>query len=513
MKSGILVALLAAGAGAFWWWPPAPAAAKTPGRGDVTPVRRGDLRITIAESGTMVAKQSQKVQPKLDGEGKITFLVEEGKDVQEGEVVCRLDPTAVQGRVDQAQLEMLQAEASLKAARTELEIQEGDNTANTSKAKVGLERAQKELEKYRDGEAPQQRKKLEVAIKDAETAFNRSAKNLADSKKLLEQNFIKKSELEDHQIEFERATVQKEGAELELRLFEKYTQPMQLADLGTKVEDAGREVANAEKRAGSLLDQKRVNVQVAEKRLKALQDQLKERNEELANMTLKAPCPGIVVYGDPHEPWYRERVKVGGQVWGGQPVMTIPDLRVMQVKIQVHEADIDQVRLGLPAIVTMDTYRGLALKGEVTRIASVATSDNAWGGSREVKKFDVEVTVRGEPGAQTLRPGISAKVEIEVDTKKQVLFVPLQCVFAEGEAMFSYVQPTGAAAPVRRKVKTGASNQVHVEVLEGLAEQESVLLYNPLLPPDEHPGGTGKAGAGETAPKTADAAAKKPEKS
>src|SRR4029077_9706823 len=127
--------------------------------------------------------------------------------------------------------------------------------ANGAKATVALERARKELEKYRDGEAPQERRKLEVAIKDTETEFNRAQKNLADSRLLLEQNYIKKSELEDHQIIFEKTTVQKEGAELALKIFDKYTCPMQLTDLQTKLADAERDVTTVQKRGESTLGQ------------------------------------------------------------------------------------------------------------------------------------------------------------------------------------------------------------------------------------------------------------------
>lgn len=103
-------------------------------------------------------------------------------------------------------------------------------------------------------------------------------------------------------------------------------------------------ISTARKRAESTLGQKEVAVQQVEKRLKVQQDQLKERKEDLENMIVKAPSPGLVVYGDPHEPWYRERTKVGGQIYGGFTLLTIPDLRVMQVKLQIHEADISKIR-------------------------------------------------------------------------------------------------------------------------------------------------------------------------
>lgn len=482
MKGKLLIGgALALGGGALLvpWSSAAAAHGEVPAR-ELFAVRRDDLSISIIENGTIVAKESRKVIAKIRSEGKIAFLIEEGKNVAEGEVVCRIDTASMQSQLEQIQLDFLQTEATLKTARTELEIQTVENAANLGKAKVALEKAGKELEKYRDGQAPQERRKLEVAIKDTETEFNRAQKNLGDSRTLLEQNYIKKAELEDHQIAFEKATVQKEGAELDLRIFDKYTFPMMTTELQTKLADAEREVTTVEKRGESTLGQKQVAVQQAEKRLKVQTTQLEEKQEEIANMTLKAPCPGIVVYGDPHNPWLRQQVRVGGTAYGGHPVVTIPDLRVMQVKLQIHEADIDKVKAGLPATVTTDTYPGLLLHGEITRIATVATGENDWGGQVEVKKFDVEITLKTEASLQ-LRPGISAKAEIHVDKRLQTLFVPLQSVFTEGGEHFCHVW-LPQQGPARRRVEIGSSNDTYVEITGGLCEQESVLLYNPSLP-------------------------------
>ena len=509
--TAFVVAGLAA-VGLFWWspWSRHPGAAAEVPPEDLYTVRRDDLKVTLVENGTMVAKESQKVVAKIKGENKILTLVEEGKEVAEGEIVCKLDATQAQSQLEQVQLDILQTEADLKTAIAEVEIQEGENKAALIKAQTGLDRAKQEIERFTDGESPQERRKLEVTLKEMETEFNKAKKTLEDSTKLLEQEYIKKSELEEHRIAFERATVRKEGADSDLQMFHKYTAPMKLKELETKLGDAERDVATAEKRGGAQLGQKKVKVQQLEKRLRMQNDQLKERQKDLENMTLKAPCPGILVYGDPHEPWFRERLKVGGQVWGGQTVMTIPDLRVMQVKVQIHEADISKLKNGLKASVTTDSYPGLLLAGEVTKIASVANQEGNWGGSAEVKKFDVEVTLQ-TAGLQ-LRPGISAKCEIHIETREKTLFLPLQAVFSEDGEHFCHTQGAGKGTE-RRKVKLGTSNDNWMEIVDGVAEGERVLLYNPMLaasgkarkdapPTAEAAGAPGETKASAAAPQT-----------
>jgi HlyD family secretion protein len=267
---------------------------------------------------------------------------------------------------------------------------------------------------------------------------------------------------------------------------------MAIADAENKVTDAIREVETAKKRGEASLGQKTVAVQQVEKRLKVQQDQLKERQADLENMTMKAPCPGIVVHGNPHEYWNRERIKVGSSIYGGFTVCTIPDLRVMQVKLQVHEADISKLKTGLKATISTDSYPGQLFDGEVSKIATVASGNNDWGGSSEVKKFDVEVTMQ-TPEVK-LRPGISAKCEIHVEVREKALYVPLQSVFVEEGEAFCHVQGAGGP-PHKRRIVVGKSNDNYMEVTEGLNEGDLVLLYNPLLP---DAGGKAKDGAKPT---------------
>ena len=479
---GILVCLGAMGGGAAWWVNKDKADENAgPSDAGLYTVTRGDVVISLAESGTLVAKESRKVQSGARRSGKITWLVEEGKVVEEGEVVCTLDTTDLVTKIEEIELSIVQTEANLKSARTEVDIQKTENVANVEKAHQALDKAKKQLEKYRDGDAPKERRGLEIAIKDAETQFRQAKKRYEDSLELMKEDYIKKTELEQDEISFEKAQVQKEGAELDLRMFEKYTLPMGMGDKETAVKDATRTVTTSEKRAESALNQKQVRVTEHEKRQKRNKKRLGETKEMVEQFTLKAPCPGVIIYGNPREPWYRDNVKVGGTVWGGNPVMTIPDLREMQVKMKIHEADINKVKADLEATITMDSYPGLILKGKVTKIATVAGGGNSWSGGSSVKKFDVEITIDGDTSELKLKPGISAKAEVMIDTIKDALSVPLQCVFVETGKHYAYALGKDGQTE-RREVEVGLSNDSVIVITSGLDEGDRVLLYNPDLP-------------------------------
>ncbi len=493
---GLLALALCGGGGGWWWWNSSKgggAVAAAFSDDGLFRVKKGDLPITLTENGTLVAKESQKIVPLFRGHGKITFIVEEGKVVQEGDELCKFDVTELQQQIDQVQLDIAKGEADLATSRTELEIQEKQNKQDVKKAQIALEKSEKEQEKYEKADVPQERRKNEIAIKEATTAAEKADKKWKDSKHLYETNndFITHSELDQDEQDAERTQVALERAKADSDIFEQYTLPMTTRDKQVAVEDAQLGLDTASKRADSTLRQKQVSVEQNEKRLEKMKEQLKERQDELAKMVLKAPCPGIVIYGDPRYGWWdQNNFKVGGEIWGGNTLFTIPDLRVMQVKVQIHEADINKIKTEMAANLTMDTYAGLTLNGKITKIAAIAAgAGNPWNGEQDVKKFDVEITLEGTTKVE-LKPGISAKAEILIDTRKDAVYVPLQCAFLEGGKQWCYAL-AGDRAPAKREVKPGMSNESYIEILDGLKEGEQVLLYNPSVPtgtaPSEEP--------------------------
>ncbi len=491
----ILAGLAIAGIGTVvgvrhWSAPDAGATSVAPGM--LHTVQRADMNVTLIENGTLVAKESKKISAGTDSSAKITFIIEEGKQVQQGEVLARLDTKDLETDIEELRSDIVQGEANLNTAKSELEIQLSENTATMEKAAIALDRARQELERYRDGDAPSDRRKLEVAIKEAETAFSRAKKKFADSQMLYDKAYINKSQLEQDGIDYERTEVQLEGAKLDLTMFEKYTLPMTSAQKDVAVKDCLRDKDNADKRAATNLRQKEVAVELADKSLTMRNKRLTKQLEELDKMTVKAPHPGIVLYGDPNQSWYRNNIRLGGEVWGEMVLFTLPDLRVMQVKLQVHEADINKLKEGQTAKITMDTYPGLVIDGDVTQVAQIASNESERGRDSEVKKFDVKVTLKTGEELQ-LKPGISAKVEIFIDHLPQVLAVPLQCVFEEDGSHYCWVlAPDGQ--PQRIAVKVGQSNDTLIAISDGLEPGQQVLLYNPRLP----------AGGAATKPDAAD---------
>jgi HlyD family secretion protein len=120
-----------------------------------------------------------------------------------------------------------------------------------------------------------------------------------------------------------------------------------------------------------------------------------------------------------------ERV-VGTNDYAGTEVMRVANLDSMEARVDVNENDVVNVQVGDSVRIKVDAYRdGALLRGVVKRIASTATVKSE-GTQQEVTNFEVRIQVLNP--TVDLRPGMSASVDIETQTVKHVISVPIQSV-------------------------------------------------------------------------------------
>jgi HlyD family secretion protein len=184
-----------------------------------------------------------------------------------------------------------------------------------------------------------------------------------------------------------------------------------------------------------------------------------------------------VVYRDVFFGSEQRKPQVGDQVWANQPLLILPDITRMVVETKVRETDIHKVERNQKVRVRVEAYPDLKLTGSVTLVGTLAQEEKE---RRGTKFFGVTVQINeSEP---RLRPGMTARVEIQVEERRSALFVPLEAVFErEGRALV-YV----AGRRIRpREVVLGPSNQDFVVVERGLQKGERVCLRDPGAAPSD----------------------------
>lgn len=222
---------------------------------------------------------------------------------------------------------------------------------------------------------------------------------------------------------------------------------------------------------------------------------VKEARETLAKTTVYSPMDGVVSQLLSE---LGERVS-GSTFTQGTEMMTVADLSRMEARVDVGENDVIMVTVGDTARIEVDAYTERKLVGTVYQIANTAKS-RGLGTQDEVVNFEVRILIH-TPEDVRLRPGMSMTADIETETHKDVLAVPIQSVTVrmpkmeekpaeaqQGEAKFVggarkkeedkldeviFVVEEGAVKTV--VVKRGLSDDSYVEVTgEGLEGKEVV---------------------------------------
>lgn len=148
---------------------------------------------------------------------------------------------------------------------------------------------------------------------------------------------------------------------------------------------------------------------------------LRTIDQALSKTTIVAPTDGSISSLTSR---LGERV-VGTSQFAGTEVMRIADLTSMEARVNVNENDIVNVKVGDVARISVDAYPDRKIAGVVREIASTATTNNA-GTQEQVTNFEVKIRVADR--SVQLRPGMSTTADIETDTVKDVIAVPIQSV-------------------------------------------------------------------------------------
>ena len=207
----------------------------------------------------------------------------------------------------------------------------------------------------------------------------------------------------------------------------------------------------------------------------------KTEAERYVPFTLTAPMSGIVMRYQKQGSYQEESriVRLGDYVTGlidsvtPTYLMTIGDLSSLLVKMKISEMDVLKLREGMPVSVSVDALPGASFPSRVTLVSPQADKD-----SNNLKTFKVEVTLGNRD--PRLKPGMTARVDGLLDTRKAVLKIPLSAVFEEDGAEYAYLKSKEKdGKPARIKLKLGLRNETEVEVKGGVREGDELMTEKP----------------------------------
>jgi HlyD family secretion protein len=158
---------------------------------------------------------------------------------------------------------------------------------------------------------------------------------------------------------------------------------------------------------------------------------LKQAKDSLSKTSIYSPMDGTV---SSRSSEVGERVQSSSE-FAGTEIMRVADLSAMEVRVNVNENDIVNVKVGDPVKISIDAYPDRKFNGVVRELAASAANAGGTGSgasaasgtvSDEVTNFIVKIRVTDKDVA--LRPGMSGTADIETQSVKNAVAVPIQSV-------------------------------------------------------------------------------------
>jgi HlyD family secretion protein len=430
--------------------------------------------VLVETVGELDAARSTVLFSQIRGDrGKIVWIIDDGARIKKDDVLVRLDPTFFEEEVTRLTAKVQEWEVVVSAHEQVLEWEKVESEREIKTAEFDLRVAQLDLIKLEKGDGPLELNRLQGAAQEAKQDWEEKKGYLADLKMLEKRGYANLTEISQAQ---NRVSEAKETYEVTTRQHESYRDYV----LPSLIENAHAQVARAQmnleqlkKGSGFKIGKAIAALRKAQQNLESTTYSLKTAQTELEQTVIRAPIPGISVLTEAFHGGKKRKPRIGDIVWQNQPLVYLPDISEMVVKTQIREIDLHKVGVGKEAVVYTDAYPDLSLPGQVQSIGVLAES-RAESHTAD-KYFQIVISVREED--QRLRPGMTARVEIECAKVTNALCVPIHAVFNEQGRSYIYVN--AEASYEKREVSIGAQSEDWTQVLSGLKEGERVALSRP----------------------------------
>ncbi|MFQ5607377.1 MAG: efflux RND transporter periplasmic adaptor subunit, partial [Candidatus Zixiibacteriota bacterium] len=156
--------------------------------------------------------------------------------------------------------------------------------------------------------------------------------------------------------------------------------------------------------------------------VKTQRARLEKAQDNLERTTITSPMDGVVTFLAAE---VGEIAQAQTAFTQGKTLMTISDLSVFEVDVEVDETEIAKIDLGQPAEIEVDAFQDSVFAGTVVEIGNSAVMQGQ--GTQEFS-INFRVKVRFEQTRARIRPGMSASVDITTSTEEDVVIVPYAAI-------------------------------------------------------------------------------------
>jgi membrane fusion protein, multidrug efflux system len=342
------------------------------------------------------------ITARIDGDVKAVH-VEENQSVQSGDVLVELDPRDYEVAVEQAQAQLLKAQAGERAENPNLPITQSNSETSVSTSKSEVANAEAGLAAAeRDQLAAQSR------LQEVEANNSKAQADVARYKALVEKDEVSRSEY-DQVIATSRALAASvESARASAEAAQKVVDQRR-----AQLDEARGRMESATVNAPNQVAISRANLQSKQADVQAMKAQLDRAQLDLSYCKIIAPVAGVVT---------KRTAEAGEHVSKGQRLVTLADLADLWVTANFKESQLKQMHAGQSVTISVDAFdqdlEGTveAMPGSTGSVTSLLPPENATGNYvKVVQRLPVRIRFKpGQQGLERLRPGMSVVPKVWV---------------------------------------------------------------------------------------------------
>jgi membrane fusion protein (multidrug efflux system) len=362
----------------------------------------------------------------------VELRVQDNQPVKKGDLLVRVDPRDFQAKLEQARAAVATAEATLRAARSEVPLTREGTRAQIDQARASLQVAMVGV-KSAESAVEEARARLEAKraatdamradVSGAQSTHRQMGRELERVRSLLKSDLVARREYDQAESAFETAGSTVEALQRRMTQAEREVQQAE-AELGNRVHavDQARQRV-AESRAALALAESQIHqvsikdaeASRAEARLREVQADLAVAELQLEHTEVRAATDGVVS---------KRSVELGQVVQMGQPLLAIVPLQDVWVVANFKETQLARLKPGMKAQVAVDGYPDKTYVGTLDSMSagtgarfSLLPPENATGNwVKVVQRIPVRIHLDGENvgNPHTLRAGMSVVVTIRV---------------------------------------------------------------------------------------------------
>jgi HlyD family secretion protein len=408
----------------------------------------GSLTAQVGATGTVRANQSATLVFQTTGTVEtVTAMV--GEKARKDEILATLDRTSLSANVILAQADLVSAQRALDDLL--------ESATAKAQAELALANAEKALadEQYRWRVQQQGNRASPETIREAEAKLKLAEDEVARMKDLYNMasgDSGKALAL----VQLTQAQRNRDSALRTLNWYKGKPTDTDEAILDAKLALAQAQLDDARRAWERVKDGPNADdVTGAQARVDAARASV-----ELAQIS--APFAGTIMF---------VKIKPGDLVSPGTVAFGLADLSHLLVDVAISEVDIGRVEPGQAVMLSFDAIPDRTYQGQVTDVGRVGSAVQG------VVNFDVEVEILDSD--DSIKPGMTAAVDIVVTKLENVLLIPNRAVRVQDGKRVVYVMRNGQLAQV--EVTLGASSDTYSQVADGDLKVGDLIVLNPPL--------------------------------